>query len=173
MKVMITGSGKTRPVMVPSQCPYCGAGYKDYDPVTSIASYMCGSLSERIDKGLGAYFKCTVQTPFCYTRELIAKYLKEEAGGWSYETYAKRKQLIEYLEGKESTETEPGSIRPERTLIDALEAGRMYAVECLMVHDDGLGRTTDKNIAAAEEIEKDIRVMDEALNLLGVSYEQG
>ena len=50
--------------------------------------------------------------------------------------------------------------------IPAVENGLEYARECLAQHDAALGRTTLKNKAWAETMEKDIRHMERTLELL-------
>lgn len=50
--------------------------------------------------------------------------------------------------------------------IPAIESGLNYARESLSEHDASLGRTTRKNRATAELMEKDIRSMEEALKQL-------
>lgn len=58
---------------------------------------------------------------------------------------------------------------PFEAFIDAQKAiysGREYAQMCLTEHDATLGRTTIKNRVWAENMERDIRQMDHALERL-------
>lgn len=48
----------------------------------------------------------------------------------------------------------------------AVESGLEYARECLATHDAALGRTTRKNKAWAETMEKDIRHLTAPLDAL-------